>query len=326
MSASNLINRYDGALEKEDFFSLVHHIQRIHGALESNSVGEDTRPNEELVRFKTKNTLGFDVDYFKQEINPDGSNRYDMFVSFIGLLGVSGVLPKHYTKISLEQIKKGDSALSEFVGLFEHRLISLYYRAWAKTKHAIQFESKGHKGRDGFSTLLKSFTGELGSNTLPLHFSGHFSKTNRPLSNLKKIVSTITSADVKVESLTGRWLPINRSDRCVIGVLGKNNRLGDGLIVGNRYWDIQSKITIVLSNLTMSQYLQWVSGQPLSDLLHKTIRSYVPSHIDVDFKFKVNSKKSDIKKIGEGLQLSKNTWLMSRKEKTLIATQALKHD
>ena len=133
-------------------------------------------------------------------------------------------------KTSLERIKHGDYALAEFVGMFEHRLISLYYKAWGKYKLPVQYEGANEIGQDNFSTALKGFSGFYKGKNLQLYYAGHYAKNNRPLSNLKCMLKELLNADVSIKSIVGKWLPINPRDRCMSGVKGKNHQLGSGIM------------------------------------------------------------------------------------------------
>ena len=64
----------------------------------------------------------------------------EMVVTFFGLTGPSGVLPRHYTELLIQRIRDRDYSLRDFLDLFHHRLISLFYRAWEKYRLPINYE------------------------------------------------------------------------------------------------------------------------------------------------------------------------------------------
>ena len=41
-------------------------------------------------------------------------------------------MPRHYTELLLQRIREKDFSLRDFLDLFNHRLTSLFYRAWEK--------------------------------------------------------------------------------------------------------------------------------------------------------------------------------------------------
>lgn len=330
MSAISVKNRYNGQEEKHDFFSLVRHYEnnfirksKVNG-IEAYKLGEDGSPNKEVLKFKAIHSFGFSLDNAKS-LGQDsyGRNRYDYFVSFMSLIGASGVLPQHYIKLSLERIKKGDLALSEFIGIFEHRLISLYYKSLAKYKLPYQFESTDGNEKDNFSQALRAFSGFSAKNTAQLFYSGHYSKSNRPIGNLQSIISELVGSKVTTQSLVGSWLPISHNDRCQIGIKGKNNHLGSGLILGRRYWDIKSKITIRIHDINIEKFNQLQKDKPLYKLLSSVVNSYVPIHIAVGFEFNVVVNREQVSLLGKGSQLGVNAWLMSGKKNNLISKHIL---
>lgn len=330
MSTLSLNNHYDGQLEREDFFSLVRHYENQfirnckNSGIEGSKLGEDGAPGQEALKFKSISSLGFSLDKIRPlSDNKTDIEQYEYLVSFIGLLGSSGVLPQHYIKFSLERIKHGDFALSEFIGLFEHRLISLYYKSLGKYKLPAQYENASYTEEDHFSQSLKSFTGFYGNNNAQLFYSGHYAKNNRPLINLKAIVSDLLGAKVSTQSMVGNWLPIAKRDRCKIGTRGRNHQLGAGIILGKRYWDIQSKIILRIHGVDMATFLDLQEGKPRYELLASAVNAYVPVHIAVHFEFHVNSHHQEVPANGKGLKLSGNAWLMSKAKNTLIAKKSL---
>src|SRR5262249_53540855 len=88
-----------------------------------------------------------------------------MTVAFLGLIGPSGVLPRHYTELLMRQEKedKGPEAgaLRAWIDLFNHRLIALFYRAWTKYRFFIQYERDQWTDTDpdSFSRCLFSLVG-----------------------------------------------------------------------------------------------------------------------------------------------------------------------
>lgn len=333
--APGINSAYDGLREQENFFALVRHYERHLNFLAKQQepaseeayvyIGEDGPPSHELIRFRSVKTPALSVNNVKKVVAKEsGYEHYEFMVSFMGLLGSAGVLPQHYTRLSLERIKQGDSALVDFIGLFEHRLISLFYKAWGKYKHAIAFENAKKIHDDPFSQVIKSFSSFSRGPLTQLYYAGHFSKTNRSLSNLVSLVKEMLGEKVSAKSMVGRWLPINVKDRCVIGSNGYNHRLGDGVIVGKRYWDIQSKIEIVVDGITMERYRELEHGKPLYQLLTATINSYVPIHINVFLRFIVNCQRVELSQLDGKLQLSQNLWLASKYKNHLVAVKQVK--
>ncbi len=60
-----------------------------------------------------------------------------MFVNFMGLSAAVGALPHVYTDFLLERAKAKDRGPGDFFDLFNHRIISLFYRAWQKYRFYV---------------------------------------------------------------------------------------------------------------------------------------------------------------------------------------------
>jgi type VI secretion system protein ImpH len=128
------------------FFQAVRLLQQL--APEREAVGMDALPGDEAVRFTTRATLVFPASEIHElTFSPDKRQPPRLMSSFMGLTGPSGALPRHYTEWLLERIKQKDHTLREFLDLFNHRLISLFYRAWEKYRGIIGFERAEVAGR-----------------------------------------------------------------------------------------------------------------------------------------------------------------------------------
>ena len=101
-------------------------------------VGRLSDPREEPVRFKVHKSLAFQPSSI--HALSDESNPPSMTVAFMGLTGVQGVLPHHYTEHIIARRQSKDFTMAEFFDLFNHRLISLFYRAWEKHRPPVRFQ------------------------------------------------------------------------------------------------------------------------------------------------------------------------------------------
>src|SRR5262245_47148317 len=139
--------RTDPSVEEElleegyrfDFFEAVRVLERLYP--HRQAVGHEALPSDEVVRFHTRLSLAFPPSMIHEVTEPDGGTQpLDMTVAFMGLTGPLGVLPRHYTGLLLERVRRKDHTLRDFFDLFNHRLISLFYRAWEKYRFPIAYE------------------------------------------------------------------------------------------------------------------------------------------------------------------------------------------
>ena len=64
-----------------------------------------------------------------------------MEVFFFGLFGPHGPLPLHLTEYARNRLRQaGDPTFARFADIFHHRLLSLFYRAWANAQPTVNLD------------------------------------------------------------------------------------------------------------------------------------------------------------------------------------------
>jgi hypothetical protein len=155
---------------------------------------------------------------------PDGdsaerSGPPEMTVPFLGLTGPAGVLPQHYTARLIRALRNRDLATRDFFDLFNHRLISLFYKAAEKHWFPLGFERTrhGHEKRrqteDSVTAALYSLVG-LGTGGTRhrtaiddqsiVHYGGHFSRTTRSAVALELMLEDRFAVHARVLQFQGQ--------------------------------------------------------------------------------------------------------------------------
>ncbi len=271
-----------------DFYQAVYLVERQLSPEDKEwlGVGQDGFPSKELVRFKSDQHLGFPgVAISKAKVVKEEGNLnwVDIYVSFMGLTGPSGVLPRHYSELLLQCIKNRDTAMRDFFDLFNHRLISLNYRAWKKYRMAMHYEQQGQNLSDAFSKALLSLTG--GSKPLHIHYGGWLNKVNRSAEGLRSILRDYLNCDVQVDELQGRWVSLDRADQTCLASRfnpeGQYARLGSEATLGSKVWDISSSVRVIVKPASPQLVNQLKPGSQLYKALKDLIASYVDDGLDV---------------------------------------------
>src|SRR5262249_16300208 len=134
-------------------------------------VGQDADPSEEATRFRAYNALNFPASAIHEIEPPAGVvPAPTMTVTFMGLTGPSGVLPRYYTEMLMRAREaKGPEryVARDWFDMFNHRIISLFYRAWTKYRFWLAYERGAYAlpDPDTFTECLYSVIG-LGSRSL----------------------------------------------------------------------------------------------------------------------------------------------------------------
>jgi type VI secretion system protein ImpH len=251
-----------------DFFQAVRMLERL--CPQRQPVGGTSPPQDEAVRFRVRQTLSFPPSAIHEVAAAEnGADPPQMTVAFFGLTGPLGVLPRHYTELLISRLRQKKDSLRDFLDLLNHRLISLFYRAWEKYRFPIGYERAARRGddSDSFSHSLFDLMGmgtgglrgrlEIGDEA-PLFYAGLLARRPHSGSVLKEILQDFFGAPVVVEQFVGQWLKILQADRTRIGERGANHRLGVSALAGKHVWDQQAKFRVRVGPLSFKTFLEFL--------------------------------------------------------------------
>ncbi len=292
-----------------DFFQAVRLLERFahadgqRGAGPAEPVGYDYDPKKEAVRFRAFPSHRFPAGEIR-EIKPrpaagedSGPRGTDMTVAFMGLTGPCGVLPTHYTSLLIERIREKDFALRDFLDLFHHRAISLFYRAWEKYRFHAAYEraeiAEGPEAADLLTASLLSLVG-LGTGGLRnrmafddqafLFYGGHFSRRVPAAVSLDRSSARSRFAG-SVRQFWGdgfTWTARISRPCLARAARGFEQSVGRERPVGRAVWDAEGKFRVRLGPMTRDRFRHFLPDGPLLRPLSQMIRSYVGPQFDFD--------------------------------------------
>jgi type VI secretion system protein ImpH len=335
-----------------DFFQAVRVLERL--APDRQPVGRTGPPGAETVRFRAYLSLGFPPSALYEVNRPTPDLPVPtMVVTFFGLTGPSGILPRHYTELLLgeERDRKGQEkrALRDWLDLFNHRLLALFYRAWEKYRFFIPY-ARGEFDRadpDPFTRCLLSLVG-LGLPPLRnrlrvsrwepdqegghardlakiddlalLHYSGFLSHRPRCAGSLEALLADYFQLPMRVQQFQGQWLVLDPTNQSRLGDPDGNCDLGVNLVAGERVWDVQNKIRVRLGPLRYSRFAEFLPDRaPVSRhkaffLLVHLVRLYVGPELDIDVQLVLAAEDvpaCHLEADADGPRLGWNTWVTS---------------
>jgi len=244
------------------FFQAVRVLERV--ASDRRPVGEFFEAEEEVARFRAFPSTVFPASEIQTFTAPDGKAPL-IEVNFMGLTGPLGVLPLYYTELIAERTRVKDYAIRDFLGIFDHRMISLFYRAWAKYRFPVAQE----RGLlDSFSHRLLDLIG-LGSGGLKrrmpvddsamMFYAGLVSQQPHSAVGLEGILSDYFDVRVEVQQFVGCWYALDPSiQTCIQDSKTLAEQVGFGAVVGDETWDTQARARIRIGPLTLHQYLDFL--------------------------------------------------------------------
>ncbi|MET0645147.1 MAG: type VI secretion system baseplate subunit TssG [Pyrinomonadaceae bacterium] len=251
----------------------------------------DSPPGGEAVRFRTRPTLQFPASQVYEVTRAaEDEAPAEMSIAFMGLTGPSGVLPSHTTELVAERARAKDTALWEFLDLFSHRMVSLFYRAWERYRFAVTFERRkheelerrgrderegrrpddsGHRSQDELTDDLFALVGmgtrglreRLGLPDEALIYYGGL-VAQRPHSGvaIEAVLGDYLGAPARLEPFTGQWLELDEESRTRLG--SANSLLGLSTVAGARVWDAQSKFRVRFGPLRLAQFRRLLPRDP----------------------------------------------------------------
>jgi len=251
---------------------------------ERRQVGDFSDPTDEAVRFSVAASLGFPASEIQAaEELPDG--RLRLTVNFMGLTGPQGVLPYQYTLLVGERVQRRDRGLRDFLDIFHHRILSLFYRAWEKSHFPVAYE---RDGRDPVTRHVRDLVGlaaepPADASAEPpardasalLFYAGLLLPQQRSALGLEQMIEGVFDVPVEVEQFVGEWYTPMGETQCVVSDDERAaGQLGRGALVGDAVWDRQAKIRVRLGPLSRARYEEFLPGGRAHEELRQLTRFY----------------------------------------------------
>jgi type VI secretion system protein ImpH len=231
---------------------------------------------ETAIRFENSLSLAFppsDIDALRLEQGPseDGAMRLRVRTAVMGLLGLNGALPLHYTeRIAAWEYAMHDDGPRAFYDAFSSRQLALFYRAWRK--YRVRGGPDEHN-RDRFLAQLAALGGaawqQPGQGPLDAglafeslaFFAAQLRSRVVPASLVAGVLGEYLQVPVTVEQFAGRWDALGAADR---SRLGENNcDVGLGATLGERLLRPELGIRIrvgPVGSRTFERFLPGASG------------------------------------------------------------------
>lgn len=301
-----------------EFFQAVRLLENILSG--RKEVGRFSAPNDEIVRFRQNTSLSFpSADILGLDFQYDGPPQ--MTVSFMGLLGVQGVLPRAYTELAIKRAAARDPVLREFLDIFHHRFVSLFYLAWRKYRilersseypNAVEqalFHLMG-LGTRGIQNRLSVPDANL------LFYTGLLTQQPRSAAALEALLRDYFEVPVRIEQFVGAWYKLDPDAFCSLDDFGLEARqLGVGSVIGDEVWEPQAKVRIVLGPLSRRRYSDFLpTGKNYAAL--RSIVRFFSDEIDFEVQLVLEARKTPPCRLGKpgecGPRLGWLSWMTTR--------------
>jgi type VI secretion system protein ImpH len=306
------------AVEKDpphyDFFALLRAIECA--CPDRLRLGQATRPVDEPIRMGQEASLAFAPSTLAYLVPAREGRPPRLGVHFLGLLGPNGPLPIHLTEYARDRLRNaGDPTLVRFLDLFHHRILALFYRAWANAQPTV---NRDRPATDRFETYLGALFGlgspamrdrDLFPDSAKLYFAGRFSQQARNAEGLRAVIADYFRLPTALEEFIGEWTPLQDAERWRITRTAFAGALGGSTILGARAWQRQTKFRVVFGPLREDEFQSMLPGSPRLKRLSALVRNYVGDSLNWDVRLFLDKRVSQPFRLDRITRLGWTSWL-----------------
>lgn len=276
--------------------------------------GRSARLRDDPVRFGQEPTLAFApatiASFRRAGAQPA---RLDQF--FLGVFGPNGPLPLHLTEYARERERNfRDGTFRRFADVFHHRMVQMFYRAWADSQPVTHAD---RPGEDRFQLYVGALEGLgldalRGRDALPdearLHWAGLFAMPTRPAEGLERVLSGFFRAPVRIEECTGHWIHLPEKMKSRLGVA--ECALGSTATLGESVWDCAGKFRVVFGPVDYATFERFLPGRASLARLVSIVRTWTSDELWWDVQVILERDHVPGTKLDHRSGLGWNTWLL----------------
>jgi type VI secretion system protein ImpH len=316
------------------FFQAVRMLRRLYP--DRGGVGRDHDPSDELVRFVSDISYAFPTGDIRSleraedddsladlEGAPPPVQRPDqMVVNFMGLATPNsfGSLPLPYVEEIRHQEREKNPAMRDFLDLFNHRLISLFYRAWERSQAPVLYELDEASGFESALRAVIGIEGDAHRGRLSFDSRDILSRAAliamRPASTtaLRGLVESLVGVPATIEQFLPCWYELDESDRLRLGTT--NTTLGDDASLGAEVCLSQWRFRVRIGPMDLPTYTSLLPGAGSFASLCSIIRLATGPEYDFELTLVLEKQAVPTLRLGvadeaipEGSRLGWSTWL-----------------
>lgn len=297
-----------------DFFYALRCLENAHR--DRPRIGHSLEAKGDVVRLTQEPSLSFAPSTIASYDPPDSSGRGRLAVYFFGLLGPNGPLPLHLTDYALRRRDHHDDpTFLRFLDWFHHRMLSLFYRAWASAEPAVSLDRPDD---DRFAMKVGALFGlgmpsltqrDAMPDSLKFHFAGRLACQTRNAEGLTAILAGFFGLPVRIVEFVGQWLRIPRTNQWRLGDTRLTGSLGATTVVGEHVWDCQSKFRIVMGPMDPDDYARFLPGSDGLRRLAAIVRNYVGDEMTWDLNLVLRRERVPGMSLGGSGRLGWTSWV-----------------
>lgn len=306
------------AVEREpyahDLFHALRWIDALSGA--RKPLGRDTVARHEPVRLRQEPSMAFAPSTVAAARAATGGRPAELSIYSFGLFGPNGPLPLHLTEHARERLAHhGDRTLSAFADVFHHRLILLFYRAWADAQSTVSLDRKDERFTRYVASLLHMGEPSMRRRDAVLdhakyHMAGHLTRQTRNPEGLKHILQSFFGLPVRIREFVPQWIRLEPAQRLGLGGFAG---LGRDTVLGVAVRDAQHKFRIEIGPLALEDYQSFLPGGIRARQLTHWVRHYIGMELAWDLRPVLRAEDARGVNLGAARLLGLSSWLGKRR-------------
>jgi type VI secretion system protein ImpH len=235
----------------------------------------------------------------------------EFVLTFMGLVGVSSPLPLYFTEY-IARHEEASQPLKDFLGIFNHRMYTLFYRAWQKYRFiSIAAGPQNHPIARRIAGLAGLTQADLSDPFYlrMLAYTGKFAGACRSKEGLRAMLSDFFGGlPVDIQEWRPRWTELRNPTK-----IGVDSVLGKTSIAGTRKWDISGKFRVSVGPLAREVFETYLSRSDNIAAMKKLISQFCSDPLEFDIEIKLESRElvavilgADNTRLGETSSLGKS--------------------
>jgi len=290
---------------RSTFFHIVALLERL--TMEAARVGGDGPASSERIRFRHDYEMGFsagDISSLRVIQMPRGPEAhleapipmFEVHTTFMGLTGTISPLPLYISEEVLHE-DENNPVRRDFLDIFHHRLISLFYRAVSKYTPAR--EHRTHRADTWMrrALFLTNLDPEINTRAIDVHpsvlvrlaplLAGRGRGPRVLALALREALrdALLPDGSVHIDQFAGGWIEVDEDQRMAIGV--SNCALGSEAILGKRAYDQSGRFSVRIGPLHSHNYERFLRDGDLLPAVKSMVELCCKEALDFDVKLEL---------------------------------------
>ena len=244
-------------------------------------------------------------------------------VNVLGLIGPEGPMPLHMTRWIMQRLSNrwfagdsqgasADTSFLDFVNMLQHRMIALYWRAWADARPEVHI-AHGDGGR--VTAMMRSLaglglpgttTGDVRLDGAKLRHATSLALEARSPERLTAFLETVLGVPVALTEYLGVWIDLPEHLQSRLGM--QHAGLGTGAVVGGRVFDRQAHAELRVGPLTLAEFTAFLDDTAARDRLRQALVFAAGKDIAFGLRLILAADEVPAARLGS-CQLGRTTWL-----------------